>query len=79
MTEDGVGKRDPMAKAIGPAAALVSPELLDVMNAGLDDDKVDKIGEIADPEPRVDPSCSLKDQLEGWPMVAVCFGACSGR
>ncbi|KAL8574722.1 hypothetical protein ACOMHN_023927 [Nucella lapillus] len=31
------------------------------------------------PELRVDPSCSLKDQLEGWPMVAVCFGACSGR
>ncbi|KAL8612406.1 hypothetical protein ACOMHN_008391 [Nucella lapillus] len=50
MTEDGVGKRDPMAKAIGPAAALVSPELLDVMNAGLDDDEVDKIGEIADVE-----------------------------
>ncbi|KAL8619869.1 hypothetical protein ACOMHN_025955 [Nucella lapillus] len=48
MTEDGVGKRDPMAKAIGPAAALVSPELLDVMNAGLDDDEVDKIGEIAE-------------------------------
>ncbi|KAL8600182.1 hypothetical protein ACOMHN_060134 [Nucella lapillus] len=22
-------------------------------------------------EPRVDPSCSLKDQLEGWPMVAI--------
>ncbi|KAL8559089.1 hypothetical protein ACOMHN_008277 [Nucella lapillus] len=48
MTEDGVGKRDPMAKAIGPAAALVSPELLDVMNAGFDDDEVDKIGEIAE-------------------------------
>ncbi|KAL8578054.1 hypothetical protein ACOMHN_019770 [Nucella lapillus] len=31
------------------------------------------------PELRVDPSCSLKDQLEGWPMVAVCFGACSSR
>ncbi|KAL8581524.1 hypothetical protein ACOMHN_042916 [Nucella lapillus] len=23
------------------------------------------------PEQMVDPSCSLKDQLEGWPMVAV--------